>query len=224
MSIRHVAGKVAACFAAVTAAGALSIIAFSGPAGATTPTQGSIVPQSAVPVGSYTAGTPFSSGQNVNVVVPANSVFSPTTNLNVLECAAPGGAVPTSTSACDGNTINGPTLKAAANGSVNFQTSTGSLYTIYALPDSISLGETGGAPVCNATSYCVLYIGYNQADFTQPHVWSQPFLVTPNANDGGANPGDGTPEVPLPVLLPASAMGLIGSVVLIRRRRAARTA
>jgi hypothetical protein len=55
-------------------------------------------------------------------------------------------------------------------------------------------------------------------------VWSQPFLINANGNDAGANPGDGTPEVPFAVLLPVSAMGLLGATVLVRRRRRARVA
>src|SRR5271170_2757470 len=121
MSIRHVARTVAISITAVAAAGTFTILSLTSPAGATTPTNGSVVPNSAVPVGSSTPG-PFSSGQNINVVVPANSVFNSTTNINVVECSAPGGVVPTDPSACDGNTINGPTLKANSDGSINFQT------------------------------------------------------------------------------------------------------
>ncbi len=106
-------------------------------------------------------------------------------NINVVECAAPGGVIPTDPSACDGNTINGPTLKPNADGSINFQTYTGSLYEILALPDA-NLGETTG-PTCDLAHACVLYIGQNQSDFTQPHVWSQVFSVKPNATDSGAN-------------------------------------
>ena len=38
-------------------------------------------------------------------------------------------------------------------------------------------------------------------------------------DDSARNPGDGTPEVPMAILLPLSAMGLLGGAVLIRRRR-----
>ena len=108
------------------------------------PANGSIVAGADTPVSPFTAGRPFSSGQSINVVIPANSVLSPTTNLNVVECSAPGGVIPTDPSTCDGNTINGPTLKPNADGSVNFQTFTHSLYQVYALPDSITLGEIVG--------------------------------------------------------------------------------
>ena len=97
---------------------------------------------------------------------------------------------------------------------------------MYALPDAISLGEGSSGPKCGSTSAteCILYIGNDQNDFTKPHLWSQPFFVSANGNDAGANPGDGTPEVPLAIILPVAAMGLLGGTVLIRRRRAARTA
>ena len=87
--------------------------------------------------------------------------------------------MPTDPGNCDGNTINGPTLKPNADGSINFQTKTGTLYQIFALPD-VNLGETGSGVTCDLSHQCVLYIGNTQGDFTQPHVWSQPFYITPN--------------------------------------------
>ena len=114
-------------------------------AGATSPTTGSIVTGATVPQAPFTAGIPFSSGQSINVVIPANGVFSPTTNVNIVECSAPGGIVPTDPSTCDGNTINGPTLKPAADGSIDFETATQeSVSDLFALPDSGHLrGEFG---------------------------------------------------------------------------------
>ena len=192
-------------------------------AGAAGPNSGDTVPTAATPVTPFTANTPFSSGQNINVVVPANTIFSPNTNINIVECAAPGGVVPTDPGNCDGNTINGPTLKPNADGSINFQTKTGTLYQIFALPD-VNLGETSGGVTCDLSHQCVLYIGNNQGDFTQPHVWSQAFVIKPDPTDSGANPGDGTPEVPMAVILPLAALGLVGGSVLIHRRRSAKSA
>ena len=67
-------------------------------AGATEPASGSIVSNAAQPQSPFTAGTPFSSGQNINVVIPANSAFAAPDNtlfVNVVECSAPNGVVPT---------------------------------------------------------------------------------------------------------------------------------
>jgi hypothetical protein len=181
-----------------------------GIAGAAGPTEGSIVPNSAVAISPFTAGTPFSSGQTINVVVPANGVFTSTTqNINILECAAPNGVPPTSPSSCDGNSINGPTLTANSDGSIDFQANTGSLYTVYALPDIKNLGETGSGVQCGntAANECILYIGVQQSDFTQPHVWSQPFAITANGDDLGENPGDGTlAAVPTTASAPESSV------------------
>jgi hypothetical protein len=230
MSIRQAARRIATVVAAGSALAAFSVATLSGPAGATTPTDGAIVPGSAVAIGSVTGGTPFSSGQGINVIIPANSVFtSASTNINIVECAAPNGVIPSTPSDCDGNTINPFTLKANADGSFNYQTYTKNSYQAYALPDSVSLGESAssGGPVCGSTSAteCILYIGYNQLDFTQPHVWSQPFYVTANGDDGGETPGDGTPEVPLAILLPISALALFGGgTVVVRRRRRSESA
>jgi hypothetical protein len=230
MSIRHAAKRVAAVIAAVSAAGAFSIAVLGAPAGAAAPTAGSSVPNSAVPSGTFIAGGPFSSGQQINIVIPANTVFSPTANLNIEECAAPNGVIPTLPSACEGNAIQGPSFKTNSDGSINFQTETHSLYTVYALPDQISLLESPtGSPVCGdtAATECILFVGQNQNDFTAPHVWSQPFFILANSDDLGENPSDGsgtqppaqTPEVPLAIILPGAALALFGGTVVVRRRR-----
>lgn len=219
MSVRHVARRVAVSIAATAAAGTFAALAFSSPAGATEPASGATLPDSVQPAGSSTPG-PFDSGQSVNVVVPANTAFAAPNNntgVNIVECSAPNGVVPTLPSACDGNTLQNGAL-VNADGSFTFNG-----YTIYALPDSVSLGESASNPVTcgnTAATECVLYIGNNQNDFTQPHLWSQPFLTNTDPTDSGTiNPGDGTPEVPLAVILPLSAMGLLGGAILIRRRR-----
>jgi hypothetical protein len=229
MFIRQAVRRVAVVVASVSTVSALSIALMAGPAGAAPPTQGSIVPNSAVPVdGNFTAGTPFASGQNIDVTVPANSVFTSTTqDINILECSAPNGVPPTSPNSCDGNTINGPTVTVNGDGSFDFEAATGQAYQIFATPNA-ALGETPSGVACGntAATECILYIGVQQSDFTQPHVWSQPFFITANgtnsgtpAGDGSANPGNGLPEVPFAILLPIAAMGAIGGTVLIRRRR-----
>jgi hypothetical protein len=160
-------------------------------------------------------------------VIPANSVFTSTTaSIFVLECAAPNGVSPTQISACDGNTISPDPINANSDGSINYAASEGSLYTLYSLPSSVVDNGSTSGPVCGSTSAteCILYIGQNQGDFTAPHVWSQPFYVENyDGNNDGGTPGDGTPEVPMAILLPLAAMGLIGGTVLVRRRRAARS-
>jgi len=171
-------------------AGTSLLAVLAGPATASEPVAGTEVPGSAVPIGTFTAGTPFSSGQVISVVIPANSTFAPTAGINIEECAAPGGAVPTDPSTCDGVTHQGDTVDAGTDGSVDYTN-----YTVYAIPDP-SIGDTGAAPVCNLSNECVLYIGEAQTDFTQPHFFSQPFYVAPTAGDSGANPGDGSPPPP----------------------------
>jgi hypothetical protein len=183
---------------ALLAVMAVTFAAFSI-SGAATPAQGASGPY-AVAVSPLTAGTPFSSGQLINVVVPANSLFVQTSNVNIVECAAPNGNLPTLPNECDGNTIQGPTILPNTDGSINLSTQGYGLYQVFALPDSISLGESASSAVtCSntAATQCVLYIGENQGDFTAPHVFSQPFNIEANADDKGENPGDGSaPTVP----------------------------
>ena len=83
---------------------------------------------------------------------------------------------------------------------VNSQTGGSDIpYTMFALPDSVSLGESiGGYPRCGLGSIneCVLYVGLGgggDTGMTAPHVFSQVFQVHPDATDSGSqNPGDGT--------------------------------
>jgi hypothetical protein len=159
----------------------------------TTPiTEGSQVPSSAVPTGTFTPDAPFSSGQNISVTVPANSVLVGVLQIEIVECADPDGLPaydPQTPNDCDALTIQPGTILPTPNGSVDY---TG--YTVYTLPDSVSLGETPlHTPACNLSSACVLYIGEQYTNFGLPHVFSQPFWVTPNADDSGENPGDGSP-------------------------------
>jgi hypothetical protein len=127
------------------------------------------------PTVAMSAASDLHSGQTITVTVGANSVFSPHAKVNILECADPGGTVanlPKDDSTCDGNTIQGDTVVVASNGSVSEPS-----YTVYALPNSI-LGEGSNfQPVCNATNWCVLYVGQSQNDFTAPKLFSQPFTV-----------------------------------------------
>jgi hypothetical protein len=145
-------------------------------------------------------------------------VFAGGAGLHIVECTAPGGVIPSTPAACDGNTIESLSLQANADGSVDYQNYTGSLYPIYALPDHTTLGEGNTGPVCNASVNCILYIGEDQTNFTAPHVWSQPFQIVPDAGDAAPDPGDGTPEVPFAILLPLTAIGLVAGSVVIRRR------
>lgn len=219
--LRRPLSRVLSACAAAAAVGFVVPFSFASVAYASAPTEGSQVPGSALPIGSsYTKGTPFSSGQVIQVQIPANSVFVGQPGINILECSDPGGLAsndPTNASDCDGNTIQGDTIVAATNGSVSYTN-----YTVYALPDSISLGESpSSTPVCNTSNWCVLYVGENQTDFTQPHVFSQPFLVKANGNDEGGNPGDGTPEAPLAIGLPVVGAGVVGAAFWYRRRRPA---
>ena len=181
-----------------------------------TPATGDSLPDSAQCAETCAAGIPFDSGQTINIVVPANSAFAAPDNnsgVNIVECAAPSGVVPTLPSACDGNTLqNGAQVN--TDGSFTFNG-----FTVYALPDSVSLGEGASNPVdCGntAATECVLYIGNNQNDFTAPHLWSQPFFVNTDPTDSGTiNPGDGSGAATATV--PSATLST--AVARLRRRR-----
>ena len=157
------------------------------------PSSGDQIPATAVPINpdpntgyTVTPGTPFSAGQTISVQVPANSVLSPTQAVKIVECAAPGGVLPTTTNTCDpAQTVQGDQIKPNADGSFTYDN-----YQTLALPDP----QSGPSDIdCDLTDECVLYIGENYNDLSAPHFWSQGFYVAPNATDSGINPGDGSP-------------------------------
>jgi hypothetical protein len=220
MKLRHVTRTVGIS-AAVASVGALSSLAFAGTAGAASPGSGAQV-AATVAQSPYTPGLPFDSGQTITVTAPANTIFSPTENVEIAECAAPFGVLPTLSSSCDTNSLDADTIFPNPDGSVDYTN-----YTVYKLPNAFSLGETPTTtPVCGNTpaTECVLYIGNDVEDFTTPHFFTNTFYVVADPTDSGTvNPGDGTPEVPLAIGLPLAAAGIMGGLVY-RRRRSARAA
>jgi hypothetical protein len=166
----------------VALAAGCAAVCFSGTAVAATP---AVV---ITPVGSAPTTGSFEDGEVVKVAVADNTVFTPGAKVNILECADPQGIaanLPKDISGCDGETIQGDTVLVQPGGAVSATD-----YTIYRLP-SVTLGESpDGQPVCNSTSQCVLYVGENQEDFTQPKLFSAPFTVT--AATGGATSASGT--------------------------------
>jgi hypothetical protein len=166
------------------------------------------------------ANGPFSSGQFVAIDVAANTTLASDTGLFIEECAAPSGQPPTSPSQCDAKTAQTRELFANSDGSASYVD-----YPVYSLPDLAGLDETSpGGPTCNLSDQCVFYVGVNPGNFSLPHLFSSAFFVNPgDGTDDGANPGNGLPEAPIIVLFPLLAAGLIGAVVLRRRRRSARS-
>ena len=174
---------------------------------------------------STSSGSPalptYTDQQIVQVSAPANTTFTAGQSLNILECADPGGTVgnlPTSDSTCDGNTIDGDNIVVASGGSFNDQAGVAgnSGYQLYLLPSAALSEGSSGQPKCDATDACVLYIGTNQNDFTQPHVFSAPFYMA------ASGPPPVTPETPYALILPLAAGGVVVGAVLfttIRRRR-----
>jgi len=114
--------------------------------------------------------------------------------IKALECADPDGLpanLPTVASECQPDTV-ASIPSANSDGSMSFFS-----YPVYALPDNYLFGEPADStPVCGATpNMCVVGLFSNQNDFADPHIFSAPFQVISNADDGGENPGDGGSQV-----------------------------
>jgi hypothetical protein len=239
MTIRHVARTVALSAAVVACAGGAAVIGSTGVAGAGTgvgasgnTVLNSVSAQNPDPTSgtAITPGTPFSSGQIINVSIPANSILTPGASIKIVECAAPGGTPPsTPTNNCDGNTLNSGNATVSSDGSLNFSYNASDAsdfpgFQVFSLPNS-AFFESNTLPVCDLSHECDLYVGQNQGDFSAPHFFTEGFYVNPgDGQNDGANPGDGLPEAPLAVGLPAAALAVFGGVLVIRRRKARKVA
>jgi hypothetical protein len=215
--------RFAALGVATVLATSLSVLSVAAPALASGPSPGTQVPNSAVPMGSTLGAPEFYDGQKIVVTIPPNSHFKPGVYVNILECADRGGSpsnLPINADTCDGNTIQGSTVLAQKDGSMEYKG-----YVIYSLPNVEQLGEPKDSqPVCNTTHECVLYIGQNQEAFTAPHYWSQPFFVAPteDAVTMHASAGGGT-SVVLIVVIVVVVLAAIGLTIGLLRRRSSRT-
>jgi hypothetical protein len=234
MTFKHLLRTVAVAVPVTLAAGSFSLITLGGTASAAGTQQSATIDATNAGNQTITSGTPFSSGQLVAVNVPLNVAnggtgeLAASTGYTIWECSDPGGTVanlPTSVSNCDSLTSNGTDGTTNSDGSVQY---TG--YEVYALPNTVSpahggLGETPtDVPVCNLANPCVLAVLTNPNNFTATSglAFTEPFLVTPNSTDSGANPGDGTPEAPLMIGIPLVGLAVVGGTVFTRRRKAAK--
>jgi hypothetical protein len=154
----------------------------------------------------------YSDGQLVSLAMGANSLFSShgsaRVSLVAIECeystgSAPGD--PPDTNFCSAQTAASDFPYAAhTDGSFDYERDkAGDQVGVYALPDATFPDTT---ITCNATHPCVWYVGENYNDFTAPHVFSNPFVVTGTATNAASPPSTApagtTPTVPAP---PASA-------------------
>ena len=240
MSVKHKIRNAGVSAAALLCGGAFMFGILAGPAGASSTLTSSDGFTTLTTNGSVTTGTPYVSGQKLTVAVASNNTLSstnlssagaPTTgNFFVEECVDPGGLVanlPTAASGCESTTDNTSAPK-SANGSL---TLTGiNSFVVYDLPDPLTLGAGTMTGVCDISpNQCVLGIfaanPQSSNGFSFPHLFSAPFQVSVgDGNDTGDNPGDGTPEVPLALLLPLAGAAVIGGGALVQHRRRRRVA
>jgi LPXTG-motif cell wall-anchored protein len=200
MHIRHRARKL------VTMAGTAGLAAtfalavpLTGAAGAS----GTVTLNPTPPAGGYT------NGQTITVSGTGFST-NPSDSIQIAECADPGGTtagLPADNSTCDGTTLNPDTI---------FTNSAGTFSDTYQITKVTT--ATGSNINCDATDYCVLWVGEDfNNNFTgssaQPTGFSQPFLI------GSATTG--APESPLTVALPLLGAAVVGGggFVAYRRRR-----
>ncbi len=194
------------------------VFVFAAPASANTLSNSNVTQST---TGTVTSGTPYSSGQTIQVSVGANSTLAGDSSVEVWECSDYDGTTTNLPSSAENNCDGNTTIKVTA---IN---SDGSIpafaYTVYALPDSVTFGESSDSlPVCGVyPDDCVLYIGASTGFSAGTYIFGPPFQVSQNGTDSGADPGDGTPEVPLAIGLPLLAVAIGGGSLYLRRRRRA---
>jgi len=157
--------------------------------------------------GTVTAPTapagPYSDGQTITVSGTGFSTRSSGNTIEIIECADPDGTeanLPQDNTTCDTTTENPNTIEPAADGSFTDQ------YQITELNTVVSGGGYQSNIDCNATNYCVLWIGEDAVNnFTgstdQPVAFSPPFLINPGTGGSGSasDPGKTTGGGPIPV-------------------------
>src|ERR1700722_18156038 len=216
MSIRHVFRTVAISSAAALCGGALALGVGVGVASADI--SNGVTTLSAT--GPVTAGSPYTSGQTIEIKGVANSTLSnanlvansvpgqttgdPTGAFYFEECTDVHGAVavlPTTSSGCEAATVDFTSVEKDEDGSFDNPS-----FTVYALPDLATLGNATMVGTCDvAPNTCVIGIfaeNPGTSGFSYPHLFSAPFNI--EAGDGqdlGDNPGDGT----APTAAPTSA-------------------
>ena len=146
----------------------------------------------------------FSDGETVPLSV-AGGFLPPDAAVKVIECADPGASVanlPLSVESCDGDTLLSEVSTSDGGVSMHFE--------FFSLP-SATLDETPpGLVSCDLQNPCVLYVGVNQEDFTQPKLFPPPSTSTRPVPPQGRSPRPPRPRPALPREAPASP----------RRRRA----
>jgi hypothetical protein len=238
MSIRHAVKAVAATGAATLCGAALVLTLGVGTAGASSlvSSDGNTTLSTE---GTVSAGTPYDSGQTIEVSVQANSTLSnanlcqsqfsglnqtcgnPTGFYYIEECVDPGGLatnLPTTPTGCEHGTEDESQAKSTDGSSDD----TG--FLVYDLPDATNLGAPNMVGKCDVSpNQCVIGIfsgDPQNGGFAFPHLFSAPFQVDKgDGQDDGASPGDGTPEVPLAIALPLVALLGVGGWAIRSRRK-----
>ncbi len=139
-----------------------------------------VVPSASAP---YTS---FNDGDPIDLSMGPNSVFSsspgvPGASIDAVECEYNNGAGglgdPPNSNFCSSQTLPGDfPYTTHSDGSFDYaDDNNGDTATMFALPDATFPTAT---ITCSTTSPCVWYVGENFNDFTAPHVFSNPFVVT----------------------------------------------
>ena len=150
----------------------------------TTPADGNVyiscvLPPAVTPYASYT------DGQQVDLSMGSNADFVPSDGnggaIVAIECEYNSGSGalgdPPNSNLCDAQTAAGDFPETVnSDGSWDYSAANnGDLVGIYELPGS---SFQGSSITCDASHACVFYVGENYNNFSQPHVFSNPFLST----------------------------------------------
>jgi len=170
-----------------------------------------------------TPSGPFANNQSITVSGSGFAKRATGSTIQILMCSDPGGQtanLPHDITSCDGTTQNPNTIVPTAEGNFNDK------YTIVKLSTKPTSGIESTIN-CDATHYCVLWVGEDQVDnffgtSKQPVAYSQPFLVgATGSTNSSAGSGSSSGAVVAIVIAVVVVVGGGGAFLWFRRRRTA---
>jgi len=161
--------------------------------------------------------TPSSGLSNLQVVTVKGSGFPPYTRMEIMECSGTLANPPKDNTPCQGLTLNTESVTNLKGAFVNEPKDPSGLtggYRILTLPQK---KFSPYPPDCDKTHPCGLFIGVDETDFTQPHLFV-PFSFA--GAPGQKSAGSSSAPIAIAVVVVLVLAGV--AFVVLRRRRSHR--
>lgn len=157
---------------------------------------------------------------DLQVVTVRGSGFPPTSRIQIMECSGTLAKPPPDDLSCDGTTLNAQAITDDHGSFLNSKSDpSGSThgFRMFSLPRA---GFPPSLTTCDRSHACLLYVGVEQTDFTQPHAFV-PFAFAGAAIPGASTSSSSSSATWILVIVAAVVVVLLvaGMGVWLRRRR-----